>query len=93
MDATTTCNQLKSDLRKDYQIVEITESIINSGMALAEAYGLRGYDAIQLAVSRAVNTICVASWLPAMTFVSADNELNAAALSEGLVVENPNNYP
>jgi hypothetical protein len=31
-DATVTRNQFKSDLRKDYQIVEITESIINSGM-------------------------------------------------------------
>lgn len=26
-------------------------------------------------------------------FVSADSELNAAAASEGLLVENPNNYP
>lgn len=93
VDVTATCNQLKSDLRKDYQIVEITESIINSGMALAEAYGLRGYDAIQLAVACAVNTLCIASGLPAMTFVSADNELNAAAVSEGLVVENPNSHP
>lgn len=93
MDATVTCNQLKSDLQKDYQIVEITENIINSGMALAEAYGLRGYDAIQLAAGRAVNTLCIASGLPAMTFVSADNELNAAVVSEGLVLENPNSHP
>ncbi|HAA33433.1 MAG TPA: nucleic acid-binding protein [Cyanobacteria bacterium UBA8553] len=93
VDITATCSQLKSDLRKDYQIVEITESIINSGMALAEAYGLRGYDAIQLAVGRAVNTVCIASGLPAMTFVSADNELNAAVVREGLVVENPNSHP
>ncbi|WP_341738031.1 hypothetical protein [Microcoleus sp. CAWBG640] len=28
-----------------------------------------------------------------VTFVSADNELNAAAAREGLIVENPNNYP
>lgn len=26
-------------------------------------------------------------------FVSADNELNAAVVSEGLMIENPNNYP
>jgi hypothetical protein len=31
--------------------------------------------------------------LPLVTFVSADSELNAAAASEGLLVENPNNYP
>jgi hypothetical protein len=28
-----------------------------------------------------------------VTFVSADSELNAAAASEDLLVENPNNYP
>jgi hypothetical protein len=28
-----------------------------------------------------------------MTFVSADDELNAAALAEGLPVENPNLHP
>lgn len=93
MDATATCNQLRSDLQKDYQIVEITENIINSGMTFAETFGLRGYDAIQLAVGRAVNTLCIASGLPTITFVSADNELNAAAIGEGLVVENPNSHP
>jgi hypothetical protein len=34
-----------------------------------------------------------ANSLPPVTFVSADNELNPAAASEGLIVENPNNYP
>jgi uncharacterized protein len=38
-DATITRNQFKSDLHKDYQIVEITEKIITSGMLLAETYG------------------------------------------------------
>jgi hypothetical protein len=50
-DAAAIRNQFRSDLSKDYQIVEITEVIINSGMALAESSGLRGYDAIQLAPS------------------------------------------
>ena len=92
-DATITRNQFKSDLQKDYQIVEITDNIINSGLVLSETYGLRGYDAIQLAAGRAVNTLCIANGLPPITFVSADNELNAAVVSEGLVIENPNNHP
>jgi predicted nucleic acid-binding protein len=92
-DATTIGHQFRKDLLKDYQVIEITESIINSGMALAETYGLRGYDAIQLAVGRAVNTLCLASGLPSITFVSADNELNVAVISEGLLMENPNNHP
>ncbi|MHC5749731.1 MAG: type II toxin-antitoxin system VapC family toxin, partial [Nostoc sp.] len=92
-DATVTRNQFKIDLQKDYQIVEITENIINSGMVFSEIYGLRGYDAIQLSVGRAVNTICIANGLSPITFVSADNELNAAVVSEGLMIENPNNRP
>ncbi|WP_375472920.1 hypothetical protein [uncultured Nostoc sp.] len=61
-------------------------------MVLAEAYGLRAYDAVQLGVGRAVNALCIANSLPLVTFVSADSELNAAAASKGLLVENPNNY-
>ena len=92
-DATAIIHQLRKDSRKDYQVIEITESIINSGMVLAETYGLRGYDAIQLAAGRAVNILCLASGLPPITFVSADNELNAAVISEGLLMENPNHHP
>jgi uncharacterized protein len=62
-------------------------------MNLAEVRGLRGYDAVQLAAGYAVNTICIASGLMSIIFVSADNELNVAAASEGLLVENPNSYP
>ena len=92
-DATAACNQFRSDLQSEYQVVEFTESIINSAMALAQTYGLRGYDAVQLATGCGINNLCTANSLPAMTFVSADGELNAAATSEGLIVENPNNYP
>ncbi|MEH2090426.1 type II toxin-antitoxin system VapC family toxin [Nostoc sp.] len=92
-DAIAVCNQFKSDLRSEYQVIEITQSIINSAMVLAEAYGLRGYDAVQLGAGCAVNALCIANSLPLVTFVSADSELNAAAASEGLLVENPNNYP
>ncbi|MBD2195476.1 MULTISPECIES: type II toxin-antitoxin system VapC family toxin [Calothrix] len=92
-DAAIIRNQFKSDLQKDYQIVEITDNIINSGMVLSETYGLRGYDAVQLAAGCAVNSLCIANGLPPITFISADNELNAAVLSEGLLIENPNNHP
>lgn len=92
-DAIAVCNQFKSDLRSEYQVIEITESIINSAMVLAQVYGLRGYDAVQLGAGCAVNALCIANSLPLVTFVSADSELNAAAASEGLLVENPNNYP
>jgi hypothetical protein len=92
-DATAACNQFRSDLQSEYQVVDITENIINSAMALAETLGLRGYDALQLAAGRQINALCIASSLPPVIFVSADNELNTAAASEGLLIENPNDYP
>src|SRR5919199_1032942 len=92
-DATAACNQFRSDLQSEYQVVEITQSIINSAMALAEPLGLRGYDAVQLAAGCEINALCIASRLPPVTFVSADDELNAAAANEGLLIENPNDYP
>jgi hypothetical protein len=92
-DAALVCNQLRSDFQTDYQIIEITEEIINSGMTLAETQGLRGYDAVQLAAGYAVNELCIASGLSPIIFVSADDELNLAAAKKGLLVENPNNYP
>jgi len=91
-DATAVCSQFRSDLQSEYQVVEITENIINSAMALAETLGLRGYDAVQLAAGCEINALCIASSLPPVTFVSADNELNAAAASKSLLIENPNDY-
>ncbi len=84
---------MRSDLQTEYQIIEITDSIIEAGMKLAQTHGLRGYDAIQLAAGCAVNMLYIAHNLPYIIFVSADKELNVAASIEGLVVENPNNYP
>lgn len=92
-DAALVCNQLRSDLQTDYQVIEITEEIINSAMALAETQGLRGYDAVPLAAGRAINELCGANGLPPIIFISADEELNLAAATEGLLIENPNHHP
>ena len=92
-DARAVCNQFRGDLQTEYQIIEITEGVISAGMMLAETYGLRGYDAIQLAAGCAVNELCLVNSLPSVIFVSADDELNSAASSERLVIENPNNHP
>lgn len=89
-DALAVRAQFKNELQIEYQVIEITEGIIMAGMMLAETYGLRGYDAIQLAAGCTVNTLCISSGLAPIVFVSADNELNVAASNEGLIVENPN---
>jgi uncharacterized protein len=92
VDATRACHQFKGDFQAEYQVVEILEEIIDSAMLLAETRELRGYDAVQLAAACAVNRFCVSSDMPPVTFVSADSELNRAAASEGLLIENPNTY-
>ena len=73
--------------------MKLQKGLFDSGMALAEACGLRGYDAVPLPGGLAVNKLCIANGLPPIIFVSADNELNLATANEGLLVENPNNYP
>ncbi len=40
-DATEINDQFRQDTLEEYQIIEITENIINFGMRLAEIYGLR----------------------------------------------------
>ena len=60
-------------------------------MQLAERKGLRGDDAVQLAAARAA--ITASRTLGAVvTLVSADLDLNAAAVAEGIAVEDPNTH-
>ncbi|WP_193789888.1 hypothetical protein [Nostoc sp. NIES-3756] len=59
---------------------------------LAQTHGLRGYDAIQLAVALAVNELAIANALLSVTLISTDNQLNLTASSEGLVIKNPNTH-
>jgi len=91
-DAIAIRNQFKQDFQAEYQIIEISENIINSAIFIAEFYALGGYDAVQLASGRELNMLCITNGLTLINFISADNDLNTAALNEGLIVENPNNY-
>ncbi len=92
-DAASICGQLRSDWVSDYQVIEVNDLLLQQAMSLAEAHGLRGYDAVQLAAGCQVNQLSIRSGLSPVVFVSADNELNAAAAKEGLVVDNPNLHP
>ena len=92
-DALAVRNQFKQDFQTEYQIIEISHKVINSAINMAELYALRGYDAVQLASGQELNILCITNGLVGINFVSADNNLNTAALAEGLFLENPNNYP
>lgn len=74
-------------------MVEVTESLADRAMLLAEAHALRGYDAVQLAAALTVDASYRAAGLPPITLLSADTELNVAATAEGLTVDNPNSHP
>jgi uncharacterized protein len=56
-----------------------SDRIIAAAMNLAQAQGLRGYDAVQLAAACAVNSLCIENSLPLITLVSADNELKRSS--------------
>jgi predicted nucleic acid-binding protein len=91
-DAQAAAAQFKDDLRKHYQIVEVTEPIIDRAMTLAERHGLRGYDSVQLAAAVEVQAIRSSLSLESLVFVCADETLNQAAATEGLSALNPNLY-
>lgn len=91
-DAQNAANQFKADFQNHYQVIEVTELLIDSAMILAEKHGLRGYDSVQLAGAAALQSVRTTLSLSPVTLVCADEQLNTAALAEGLVVENPNSY-
>ncbi len=74
----------------EYQIVALSQAIIDRCRLLLEAYPLRAYDAIQLATAVLSNQALVMSGQPSLTFLVADRRLREAARAEGLSVDNPN---
>ncbi len=86
-----------SRFRRDFQnrlrILRLKDTVVLDAMRLSETHGLRGYDAVQLAVALELERRLDSNSLPSISFVSADDNLNQAAKTEGLFVENPNNHP
>ena len=81
-------NQFRQDFARDYRILEITIPLLQWAAQLADSYALRAYDAVQLAAALEFR-----SNLPALTMISADAALNAAASGEGLPIDDPNTHP
>lgn len=91
--ATKGLRRLRHDLPRRFTQVAINEEVIIEASRLAERYALRGYDAVQLAEAVKANNERIVNGLPPLIVVSADTDLNDAALTEGLNVENPNSHP
>jgi predicted nucleic acid-binding protein len=81
------------DCRASYQTIVVTDSVISLACELLERHPLRGYDAIHLATALIAHHSLRSRDLPGLTFLCADERLNAAASAEGLAVDNPNNHP
>jgi predicted nucleic acid-binding protein len=87
-DAATALADFQFDFARQYRIVEVSAGLVAQAATLARRHALRGYDAVQLA---AVLEIHAAD--SSLTLLSADADLNAAALAEGLMVDDPNSHP
>jgi len=85
--------EFRNHFASEYVTVDITPSLIESAMNLAETYALRGYDAVQLAAALEVSTDSIALGMGSPTLISADSDLNAAATAEGLAIKDPNTHP
>ncbi|MDM8518751.1 type II toxin-antitoxin system VapC family toxin [Anaerolineales bacterium HSG6] len=92
-DAVIFAQNFKANWQNIYRIIEIDSQVSDNAMLMAEKHGLRGYDAVHLATAIHLELIRHNRGLPRLIFVSADNDLFQTAQSEGLLVENPNNYP
>jgi predicted nucleic acid-binding protein len=90
--AVAALSDVRADFASDYHVIEVTAGLVAQAESLAEKHILRGYDAVQLAAAIQVGTAYAAAGQPAVTLVSADLELNTAAASEGLGVDDPNTH-
>ena len=84
---------LMNDVRDEYVSVAIDRSIVDTAIELTARHRLRGYDAVHLACALRLNNALNAQNLPALIFISADDNLLLAAADEGLPIDNPNHHP
>lgn len=92
VDTAAAKKQFEIDYSGEFIKVEVNEALILEAGKLAEKHALRGYDAIQLAAAVQTQKKHKNAGLPSLTLLSADTDLNAAALSEGLKIDNPNDH-
>lgn len=91
-DAQVAITAFKNHFKTEYLVVLVNAAVVDLAMDLAERHGLRGYDAIQLASALTVQAELRASDTSLTAFISADTNLNKAAQTEGLTVENPQDH-
>lgn len=77
--ATKSMMRFQRTFSRRFFSIDLTQTIIAEAIRLTDMYALRGYDAVQLATALEINQKRLRTKLAALTFVSADTELNKAA--------------
>jgi hypothetical protein len=82
---------LRSDFASEYSGLQITASLVAQAGTMGEKHALRGYDPVQLAAALQASAAYAATGL-SLSLISADVDLNDAAVREGLSVDDPNKH-
>jgi uncharacterized protein len=82
-----------ADCAHAFMIETISAPVVALARDLVERHPLRAYDAVQLALALTLHPSVVSLGSVAFTFISADDALNRGAMTEGLMVDNPNLHP
>jgi hypothetical protein len=90
-ELTLVLDSFHQDTLPEYWLEPISASIIELAVDLIKRHPLRAYDAVQLATAISLNTDLQVSGVTVL-FLSADDRLIQAALSEGLQADNPNRH-
>lgn len=84
--------RLLLDLRLRYRVLGVNRAVVLRAADLAQDRPLRAYDALQLATALFLNEELAGRCVPVCVFVSADENLLAAARAARLAAENPNEH-
>jgi predicted nucleic acid-binding protein len=85
--------KFRQELGTHFNVISLIPVILNRAMGLVAIHPLRAYDAVQLAAALYLHSQNTPLGLPSIIMVSADHNLNQAAIAEGLAIDDPNQHP
>lgn len=91
-ESTRSNARLRREFDNRFVIVELTPTLAEAVVLLADCYYLRSYDAVQLAAALEANNTRTSLGLSPLIFVTADKDLLAAGTAEGLSLDNPSDH-
>jgi predicted nucleic acid-binding protein len=92
-DYQSVATDFKATFFNEYQVIELAVPVYEHACLLIEKHQLRTFDSVQLASALLANNIVQVSGSTPITFLAGDNDLRAAAQTEGLLVDTPEDHP